>query len=387
MNRFTLITTNLWRKPTRTTLTLISLVVAFLLFMLLRAITTAISGGVTVAGAQRLIVDAKYSMTDNLPIAYVRAMREMPGVLEVTQMVWFGGYYQDPQVSFTTVPVDHTRYFDVFPEAVIAADVLERFQQSKRAVVAHESLVATYGWSVGDVIGLQGDIWPKEDGSWDWEFVLAGSYGTGENSRLPKMFLLRHDYFNESVADWVKDQVGWAVVRLQAQADVQSVIAAIDGRFENSSDPTKSMTENAYSQESAKAIGDISLIASMILGAVFFTIVLLTANVIGLAFRERIPELATLKTLGFKDGFVSALVLVESMTLCIAGAALGIGLAFALEPYLKNNLESVLGYFEMSWLDAGQAMAIAAVLGIAVGTLPALRAQRMQIADALREAL
>ncbi len=149
MNRFTLITTNLWRKPTRTSLTLISLVVAFLLFMLLRAITTAISGGVTVAGAQRLIVDAKYSMTDNLPIAYVRAMREMPGVLEVTQMVWFGGYYQDPQVSFTTVPVDHTRYFDVFPEAVIGADVLERFHQSKRAVVAHESLVATYGWSVG----------------------------------------------------------------------------------------------------------------------------------------------------------------------------------------------------------------------------------------------
>ncbi|MCZ6889871.1 MAG: ABC transporter permease [Gammaproteobacteria bacterium] len=387
MNRFTLITTNLWRKPTRTSLTLISLVVAFLLFMLLRAITTAISGGVTVAGAQRLIVDAKYSMTDNLPIAYVRAMREMPGVLEVTQMVWFGGYYQDPQVSFTTVPVDHTRYFDVFPEAVIAADVLERFHQSKRAVVAHESLVATYGWSVGDVIGLQGDIWPKEDGSWDWEFVLAGSYGTGENSRLPKMFLLRHDYFNESVADWVKDQVGWAVVRLQDQADAQSVIAAIDGRFENSSDPTKSMTENAYSQESAKAIGDISLIASMILGAVFFTIVLLTANVIGLAFRERIPELATLKTLGFKDGFVSALVLVESMTLCIAGAALGIGLAFALEPYLKNNLESVLGYFEMSWLDAGQAMAIAAVLGIAVGALPALRARRMSIADALREAV
>ncbi len=387
MNRFTLITTNLWRKPTRTTLTLISLVVAFLLFMLLRAITTAISGGVTVAGAQRLIVDAKYSMTDNLPIAYVRAMREIPGVLEVTQMVWFGGYYQDPQVSFTTVPVDHTRYFDVFPEAVIAADVLERFHQSKRAVVAHESLVATYGWSVGDVIGLQGDIWPKEDGSWDWEFVLAGSYATAENSRLPKMFLLRHDYFNESVADWVKDQVGWAVVRLQDQADAQSVIAAIDGRFENSSDPTKSMTENAYSQESANAIGDISLIASMILGAVFFTIVLLTANVIGLAFRERIPELATLKTLGFKDSFVSALVLVESMTLCIAGAALGIGLAFALEPYLKNNLESVLGYFEMSWLDAGQAMAIAAVLGIAVGTLPALRAQRMQIADALREAL
>ncbi len=385
MNSLTLITTNLWRKPTRTSLTLISLIIAFLLFMLLRGITTAISGGVDSEGVQRLIVDAKYSMTDNLPLAYVHAMREVPGVAEVTQMVWFGGYYQDPKTSFTKIPVDHTRYFDVFPEARVDVEVLRRFSESKRAVVVHESLVAAYGWSVGEVIPIRGDIWPKADGSWDWEFLLAGSYATSENSRLPKMFLMRHDYFNESVADGVKNQIGWAVIRLKSNANPQSVIGAIDGLFENSSDPTKSLTEDAYIQEMANEIGNISLIASAILSAVFFTIVLLTANVVLLAFRERVPELATMKTLGFRDSFLSWLVMIESLTLCLTGAAMGVAIGFLLEPQIKTNLETVLGNFEMTWIHASQAMTIAAALGLAVGALPAIQAKQIQIAQAMRE--
>lgn len=385
MNQLTLITMNLRRKPTRTSLTLMSLVIAFLLFMLLRAVAAAFAGGVVSQGVQRLYVDAKYSMTDNLPIAHIHAMRDLPGVADVTQMVWFGGYYQNPTQLFAKIPVDHTRFFTVFPDAIVSTEVLERFRASKRGVVVHESIVAQFGWAIGDVIPIRGDIWPKEDGSWDWEFVLMGTYSTAADSRLPAWFLLRHDYFNESVADWVKNQVGWAVVRLTEGADSQLVIDAIDGLFDNSSDPTKSLSEDAYGRQLANQLGDIGLITTMILGAVFFTIVLLTANVASMTFHERIPELAVMKTLGFGDGYVSLLVLVEAVTLCVLGAVLGVGLGFALEPALKANLSQVLGHFEMTWGDAAQAIAIAALLGLLIGMLPAWRAQRLPIVQALRE--
>ena len=383
MNRATFITLNLRRKPTRTALTFVSLVIAFLLFMLLKAISTALTGGVTAGGVQRLIVDAKYSMTDNLPIAYIQTIRDLPHVVDVTQMVWFGGYYQDPKTAFTTLPVDQNRYFDVFPELQADPAAIARFKQSKRAVLVHESLATTHGWSVGQSIPMVGDIWPKEDGSWNWEFILAGTYRAGEKSRLPKAFLIRHDYFNESVSHWVKDQVGWAVVRLEANVDPATVIKSIDTLFENSSDPTKSITEDAYGQEMANEIGDIGLIASMILGAVFFTLILLTANVVSLSFRERIPELATMKSLGFRDNAISALVLIESVTLCLVGASVGVLAGFLVEPMVGASVEPVLGYFEMTWWHALQATAIGAVIGVLVGLLPAFKAKRLSITQAL----
>ncbi|HEY6599512.1 MAG TPA: hypothetical protein VIZ30_09370, partial [Pseudomonadales bacterium] len=118
---------NLFRHRTRTTLTLLSLMVAFLLFMLLRAIAAAFSGGVTVAGMDRLIVDAKYSMSDNLPLAAVGQVRAIDGVGGVAQMNWFGAYYQDPKNAFAQFVVDPQAYFDVYRELIVAPDVLARF--------------------------------------------------------------------------------------------------------------------------------------------------------------------------------------------------------------------------------------------------------------------
>lgn len=386
MNRATYVIASLGRKPVRLMLTWLSLVIAFLLFMLLRAIATALTGGVSVSEVQRVIVDAKYSMTDNLPMAHIQAIGRLPGVQDITPSVWFGGYYQDPKQTFTTLPVDQARYFKVYPEVEIEPDVLERFRHTRYAVVAHESLATEYGWTVGQSLPMMGDIWPREDGSRGWDFLFAGSYQTPPGSRIPKALLLRHDYFNESVTDWVKDQVGWAVVRVDAGTDAQTVIRAIDGLFENSSDPTKSMSESAYAEEMANEIGDLGLIASMILGAVFFTLVLLTTNVVSLGFRERIAEFATLKSLGFRDSAVFNLVLTESLALCIVGAGCGVVLALLIEPVLAPQLEQVMSGVRMTWLHSAQAMSIAVVLGTAVGILPALRARRLPIAQALREA-
>ncbi|MEM9623204.1 MAG: ABC transporter permease [Pseudomonadota bacterium] len=385
MNRATFIMNGFRRHTARTILTLASLMIAFLLFMLIRAISAGLAGGVTTGGVERLVVDARYSMTDNLPMTHIRAISELPGVADVTPMVWFGGYYKDPQTTFTTLPVDPEGYFNVFPDADVDPLSYTRFLASKQAVLVHETLVEKHAWKVGQVIPLMGDIWPKEDGSWDWEFVLAGSYRTAEGSRIPKAFLLRYDYFNDSVVEWVKDQAGWAVVSLVQGQDAQAVIDSIDSLFENSSDPTKSMTEDAYGQEMANEVGDISLIAMAILGAVFFTLVLLTNNVVSLSFHERVAEFATMKSLGFHDSAVAAMVMFETLLLCLFGAALGIVAGFLLEPHVQTSLAMVLGFFKMTWMHAIQALAIATCLGIVVGTLPALRARRLSIAQALRK--
>ena len=386
MNRLTLLIANLTRKRTRTTLTLVSLAIAFLLFMLLRAIVTAFAGGVPPQGVQRVFVDAKYSMTDNLPIAHLETIRTLPGVASVTPMIWFGGYYQDPKNLFAKIVIDHEAFFDVFPDLIVSAETRERFTASKQAFIAAEALAAQYGWKPGDMVPIRGDIWPKSDGSWDWQFLFAGTYAMPPgNRRLDATFFVRYDYFNDSVADWVKNKAGWAVARLDGGVEPQTIVAAIDATFENSSDPTKSLSEDEYNRQFANQLGDIGLIMTLILMAVFFTILLLTANVVSAAFRERVPELAVMKTLGFPDFDVSLSVLVEAIVLCVAGAVAGVAAAFALSPMLNANLAMVLGRFEMSWVDVGFAVAIAVAIGLLVGLPPAVEARRLAIVDALRE--
>ena len=380
-----LVRTGLWRRPTRTVLTALSLTVAFVLFMLLRALGAAFTGGVSVPGVQRLLVDAKYAMTDNLPLAAVQTVRAIPGVAEATQMSWFGGYYQVPAHAFAKAPVDPTRYFRIFPELVIADDVLARFQALRRAVVVPDAMAEEHGWRAGDLVPIVGDIWPKSDGSWDWEFEVAGTYSVPPESGLQPWFLLRYDYFNESVADWAKNQVGWVVARLDDGVEPQVVVDAIDRRFENSSDPTRSLSEDELNRQFANQLGDIGLIATLILAAVFFTMLLLTANVAALAFRERVPELAVMKALGFKDRTLAAVVLAEALALCLVGAIGGVGFGFGLELPLNEQLAGVIGRFQMSWMDAGLALGLAGVLGLAIGMPPAIAARRLSIVRALRE--
>lgn len=385
MNRATLLTANLLRSPTRTFLTLLTLIVAFLLFMLLRAIADAFSGGVADQGIQRLYVDAKYSMTDNLPISHVRAVADVPGVASVAQMNWFGGYFQDPANAFAKMVVDHERFFDVFPDIIVQQEVLDRFRATKNSVVVADALARSFGWQTGDVIPIRGDIWPKSDGSWAWQFELAGTYTAAPGSRIQPMFLLRYDYFNDSVMDWAKNYVGWLYVRLAPGAGASVVTDDIDALFENSSDPTQSLSEDEYSRQFANQLGDMNVITSLILIAVFFTLLLLTANVAALGFRERIGELGVMKTLGFEDVDVAMLVLSEGVLLCVTGAVMGIACAFALEGPLRSALELVLGRFALSWSDAGIALLIAVAIGVAIGISPALAARRLSVVDALRQ--
>ncbi len=375
---------NLFRHRTRTTLTLLSLMIAFLLFMLLRAIAAAFAGGVTVAGMDRLIVDAKYSMSDNLPLASVAQVRTIDGVAEVAQMNWFGAYYQDPKNSFAQFVIDPAAYFNVFSEFLIAPDVLKQFASTRIGVVASTSLAQKYGWHAGDALSLHGLIWPKQDGSWDWQFQFIGTFDYPKGAPDQPLLLLHYDYFNETVAIWARDQVGWLAVRVADPKRLDEVGGAIDALYKNSSDPTRSVSQDEYSRAQAAQFGDMGFITTMILSAVFFTIVLLTGNVALQSFRERVPELAVLKTLGFTDSAVGTLMLCEALLLCVTGAALGIALALLLEPAINSKLISIVGRFDMTWQSVLIAIALALAIGFGIGLPPAYAARRLTIVDALR---
>ncbi|MCY4012570.1 MAG: ABC transporter permease [Gammaproteobacteria bacterium] len=372
---------NLCRKRMRTSLTFASLAIAFLLFMLLQAISDAFSGGVSLEGMDRIVIDSKYSMTDNLPLAYVQRIRSLGEVNQVTNMSWFGGYYKEPRNSFATYPVDPESYFDIFKEQSISAGTLDRFRSIRISAVASEALAERYGWRPGDAIPIMQDIFPQDDGSWTWQFELAGTfkYPGGE------LLLINYDFFNEAVAGWGKDQVGWLVARVTDAAEVDATIRMIDGLFENSSDPTRSTTEDEYRRQFASQLGDIGTISSTILVAVFFTIILLTGNTAAQAFAERIPELAAMKTLGFSDLWVATLVLAEATALCVCGAAAGVGIAFLLEPGLNASLSGMIGSFELSGQSVLHALGLSVLLGLIVGAYPAVSARRLSIVDALRE--
>lgn len=381
MKLLSLLWGNLLRKPTRTSLTFVSLGIAFLLFMLLQAISDAFSGGVSLEGMDRIVIDSKYSMTDNLPLSYVRQIRALDEVDQVTNISWFGGYYKEPTNSFATYPVDPESYFDIFGEQEISADTLSRFKNIRVSAVASDALAAQYGWKPGDTIPIMQDIFPQEDGSWTWQFELAGTFEYSGGQLL----LINYDYYNEAVVGWGKNQVGWLVGRVADPANVDAAIQTIDGLFENSSDPTRSTTEDEFRRQFASQLGDIGTISGMILLAVFFTIVLLTGNTAAQAFAERVPELAVLKTLGFSDRSVATLVFTEAIALCLSGGIVGVGIAFLFEPGLNANLEGMIGSFDMSAQSALQALGLATLLGLLIGAYPAVSAKRLAIVDALRE--
>jgi putative ABC transport system permease protein len=380
-----LLLANLGRKPARAALTFAALGVAFLLFMLLRAIATAFAGGVTSEGLDRIIVDSKYSLTDNLPLAYVERIRSLEEVDEVTHMTWFAGYVGEPANTFAIHPVEPRSYFDVIKEQRIPAATLARFAETRTGAVASASLARRYGWSTGDVIPLRSDLYPKADGSLHWPLTLLGTFEYAPGEADTPLLLFHYEHYNESVAPWGRNQVYWIAARASSPDQVTAAIDAIDGLFENSPDPTRSTPEDEYRRQFARQLGDIGRITTTILAAVFFTIVLLTGNTALQAYRERTAELAVLKTLGFSDARVALLVLGESILLCLAGAAAGIAAALVLEPGMNANLGTLVGGFEMSLHNAIQALGLAAVLGLLVGLPPAWAARRRSIVDGLRE--
>ncbi len=385
MKYFGLVWRNVWRKRIRTSLTILSVFVAFLLFSLLSALGYAFKSGEDAADAERLVVINKVSLINPLPVSYQNRIASTPGVLSVTHASWFGGYYQEPRNQFGQFPTDPYAYFSMYPELSIPREQLDAWAKNRAGAVIGREIADQYGFEVGDRIPLQATIWTKADGGRTWEFDIEGIFSTDDPRGSSAYMLFQYDYFDEARA-FGQGTVGWYILRIDSDADPVQVSNAIDLQFANSPSETETSTEAAFAQSFAKQFGNIALIVTLILGAVFFTLLLVSGNTMSQSVRERISELAVLKTLGFADRAILGIVLSESVLIMLMGGVLGLGVGWL----LVNGAAQAMGAFLPGIFLSPQAITVAIAImigaGIIAGIFPALTAMRLSIVDALARA-
>jgi len=382
MKFFNLIWSNLKRKKLRTVLTVLSILVAFVLFAYLAAIRVAFSMGIEVAGLDRLVVRHKVSIIQMLPESYESRMERIEEVEDATFASWFGGVYQKPTNFFAQMPVKPEEFLEMFPEYVLSDEEKAAWFETRSGAVAGRQIADRFGWKIGDRIPIQATIWDKKDGGRTWEFDLVGIYEGAEKGTDDTQFFFRHDFFHESRA-WGEGEVGWYWVRISNPERAAEIAQAIDEDFANSPAETKTEPEGAFVQGFAEQVGNVGMILTAILTAVFFTILLVAGNTMAQAVRERVKELGVLKAVGFTNRRVRRLVLAES---CLI-TALGGGLGLAIGWWLVSQGDPTGGampvfFFPVPDLLIG--IALVFVLGVVAGILPAIQAQRLQISEALR---
>jgi len=380
-----LVWASLFRKKTRTILTLVSIIAAFLLFGLLDAVRTSFDqAGQSANGARRLQTGARLSFIQPLPASLEQQIAAVPGVKRVTYANWFGGAYQDPhnQVFSFAVPPN---YLDLFPEVEVSPAERKKFEETRIGVLVGAQLAERFKWKVGDKIPLQSTIFPDKTGSKNWPFEVTGILHATDRKTggfFDQMLLLHWKYFDETTP-YNRGAVGWYVSELADVNQADRVAKAIDALSTNSDHETRTQTEQAASASWMKQLADIGLIVGSIMGAVFFTLLLLSGNTMMQAVRERTSELAVLKTIGFSNGSVLAMVLAESVLLLVLGGVLGLVLAAALIPVISAGSGGMLNLPSVGAGSWTLGLALMALIGVAVGALPAWNAMRLNIVDAL----
>ncbi len=372
---------NLFRKKLRTSFTLISLATAFLLLGLLQAINSLFSSGADFLGANRLIVQAKTSFTQPLPMRMLPQIVNIPGVSRVSHSQFFGGQYQNERQTPPQFVVNPQRLRDTYPEWIMPEDQWRNFTSTQDGMIVGKVFADRFKIKIGDIVPLNSFIWTRADGTRTWEWRVVGIFdGKDEEWRdRAQLMYLNYGQFDEGRNPGARGLAGVFVVRVNDPLQSEKIASAIDARFENSADETKSQNEQEFQLGFIRQIGDIGFMMNAISGAVFFTILILTGFTMSQAVRERIPELAVYKCLGFTDKHVLVFVLVEAFLLCAIGALIGMMLSSLITASLPAGFPPVKTDFRV-WR-----FALLSVLGLtlAVGLPPALRAMRLKIVDAL----
>ena len=374
----------LFRRKTRTFLTLVSIIAAFLLFGLLNAVRVAFTGGDSVDGAGRLIVNSRMSMQNPLPESLSARIAGVSGVSDVASANYFGGVYQDARNQVFSIAVS-PNYLDLYPEIVLPTEQRATWDRTRTGAIVGAALAKKYGWKVGDKVPMQSTIFPsKASGNNTWTFDIDGIFHakTEAAAGREQLFLFHWKYFDENNA-FGSGTVHWYVVKVANPAQADTVAKSIDAISANSDHETKAQTEQAFQASFLKQMVNIGLIVVSIMGAVFFTLLLLTGNTMMQAVRERTSELAVLKTIGFSNRSVQAMVLTESVLLLLLGGVIGLGLAAVITPAIgaaSGGMIPVHGISAGTWLIG---VALMLVIGVVIGWIPAWRAMRLNIVDAL----
>lgn len=377
-----LVLRNALRHKLRTTLTMVGIVVAITAFGLLRTIVDAWYAGADATSSARLITRNSISLVFSLPLNYAQKIRQVPGVSSVSWANWFGGVYITESNFFPQFAVDAPTYLEMYPEYVLQADEKRAFLVDRQGVVVGRKLANEYGWTVGDQIPIRGTIYPGT-----WTFTLRGIYDGADAKVDETQFLFHWQFLNESIKQRFPrrgDQVGVYVVEIRDPGQAAEVSERIDATFKNSLAETLTETEKAF-QLGFVAMTEAILIAIEAVSFVVIVIIMaVMANTMAMTTRERYAEYATMKAIGFSNGFVAMLICVESIAIALAGGLLGILLTWPLVEAFGSAMGTLFPVFNVSQSTVLMQLAAALVIGIVAAAVPAWRAARIRIVDGLR---
>jgi putative ABC transport system permease protein len=379
MKYLMLVWAGLWRKRARTVLTMLSVVVAFLLFGVLQSFNAGMSGIYKNLDAERLFVENAVTTSDGLPIAYLERLRETPGVQAVTHWTFFGAYFRDPRNTISIFATDIAAQFATSRKLKMPQDQYEAMLRTPNGIIISQRLALRNHWSIGDRIPLGSSIWPRKDGAAAYEFQVVGIMDLSQvgDATYPAAFI--HYKYLDDLRSFANGIVQFYIVRVTDPRRANEIMSAVDAQFANSSYEAKAQTEQVWAQSQVQQVGDIQTITRSIVGAVLFTLLFLTANTMMQSVRERTPELAVLKTLGFSNAKVLALVMVESTLMCAGAAIAGLVLA----SMVFKGMSGLFGDVALPTAVVLSGLGMAVFLALLSGGPPALRAARLNIVDAL----
>jgi len=381
-----LVWANLRRRKLRLILTFASILVAFMLFGLLEALRTSLSSGVTMAGADSLVMRNKNGLTQPLPLAYYEKIRSTPGVRAAASNSWFGAEFRTPQNPKAQFPMFATQpdaFFEVYAQVKVAPESAKKaWELDRQGLVVGRLLAQQFAWKVGDRVPIRSNIWRKTDGTDTWQFNIVGIFDSG-SPFLDGSAYMQFDYYNEPLV-FGKDMIGSVNIRVYDANQSTAIGNRIDAMFANSTAETETSTERDWVKHWIAQIGDMTIIVTSVTLAVFFTMLLVTANRMAQSVRERTNEIGVMKTLGFGAALIVSLVLLESLMLTMSGGLVGLGLAKGLSVVLAFFLKDNLPGFALSGASMLTAIVLMLAFGLISGLWPALMAMRLRVVDALR---
>jgi putative ABC transport system permease protein len=386
MRFFPIVWRNLLRRKFRTVFTIGAIFFAFLLFGVLMAIRSAFSMGVEMAGQGRLMVIDKVSIINPLPASYQNQIRMVPGVTDITFSNWFGGYYQDVRNQFPTFAVEPESWLRIYArEFELSEDQKKAFLANRTGAIIGSDTAKKYGFKVGQKIPINGTIYRRPDGG-PWEFTIEGIYDSKIKGADKTDLVFNYQYLRETIPErsGFRDRYNWYVFTIADPEAAPQIAAKVDALFANSPNETKTNTEKAFVSDWAKQVGDIGKIMMWIVAMAMFTILLVAGNTMAQAVRERINELAVLKTLGFGNGRILSMVLLESLLIAVVGGVLGLVVSYVFITLGGDPTHGLLPAFFFPTPALILGVILVGVLGLASGVLPAWQASRLRIVDALR---
>jgi len=370
------------RHKLRTTLTVVGIVVAITSFGLLSTIVDAWYANANASSSARLVTRNSVSLVFSLPLTYAQKMRQVPGVAGVAWANWFGGVYVSERNFFAQFAISDPGYLEMYPEFILSPEERKAFQIDRTGAVAGRRLAELYGWKVGDQIPLRGTIYPGT-----WTFTLRGIYDGVDKGTDQSTFFFHFDYLNEAIKRQYPrraDQAGVFIVQLKDPSQAAEVSEAVDATFRNSLAETLTETEKAF-QLGFVAMTETILLAIQAVSFVVIVIIMaVMANTMAMTARERYTEFATLKALGFRNGFVALLIFAESLGIALAGGLIGIALTFPLARVFADAMGTLFPIFFVSERTLVMQFVAAVVIGVVAAGVPAWRAARVRIVDGLR---